>query len=118
VYGGAIPHRNYNVQALDLLWLEEKCRSRRMGHTGGSTANLNFSANLNLYSKRLKDMNQGVGGRNLMKKKRQNFSRQCPFKDGHPHGFVLGNHLVDFMDTVTESGDKGTAVEIFYIALS
>jgi hypothetical protein len=53
VYGGAIPHKNYNIQALDLLWLEEKCRLRGMGHTGGSTANSNFSANSNLYSKRL-----------------------------------------------------------------
>jgi hypothetical protein len=43
----------YDIQALDLLWLEGKCRSRGMGHTGGSTANSNFSADSNLYSKRL-----------------------------------------------------------------
>ncbi len=53
VYGGTIPHRDYNIQALDLLLLEEKDWSPGVGHTGGSTANSNFSANSNLYSKRL-----------------------------------------------------------------
>jgi hypothetical protein len=42
--------------------LEEKCRSRGVGHTGGSSANSNISENLNLYSNRLKSVDQGVGG--------------------------------------------------------
>ncbi len=77
---GTIPHRDYNIQALDLLYLEEKGRSPGVGHTGGSTANSNFSANSNLYSKRLQGMNQGVGGRVLLKKTRDKISRvSVPF---------------------------------------
>ncbi len=36
----------------------------------GLALNLNFLANLNLYSKRLKGRNQWVGGRVLLKKKK------------------------------------------------
>jgi hypothetical protein len=45
-----------------------RTRSSRGGHTWGSASKSNISANLNLYSKRLQDMNQGVVGQVLIKK--------------------------------------------------
>ncbi len=54
-------------------------REQYRGQTAGSTWNSNISANLNLYSKRLKDMNQLWGDVFLEKKQRQNFSCPCPF---------------------------------------
>jgi hypothetical protein len=47
VYGGTILPKAYNIQALDLRYLEEK------GHTVGSASISSILANLNLYSKQL-----------------------------------------------------------------
>jgi hypothetical protein len=54
VYGIPKLHKDNNIQALDLLYSSLKINADPAGgHTGGSTANLNISANSNFFSKQL-----------------------------------------------------------------
>jgi hypothetical protein len=62
--------------ALDLLELEGKGQSGE-GHTAQSASNANILANSSLYSKQLQGMDQGLGGRVLIKKNPQAKFLKC-----------------------------------------